>query len=177
MQMAKVWLTRLTAVGFTLLICTPTQAQRGGQGQISRTPGNMVNEGIARAQAAVRDPFAATEITQEPDTTPDFRETFATDAMQIIIDQITQLFEFLVGRLLARAGFAPLFEIDSFASLTGTNGTSDATNTNETGSIPGSDPGASNDGADPGADDLIDDSGSSDSGSSDQGGVRRPGRG
>ncbi|MFH1109203.1 MAG: hypothetical protein V1790_08425 [Planctomycetota bacterium] len=71
------------------------------------SPGNMVNAGVARAQAAANFARGGIEITATSRPTPP-RAVFLSDALKIIFDQLNSALLLLENVLRLRAGLPPL---------------------------------------------------------------------
>lgn len=96
-------------------------AQEFGAGRTVITPGNMVSDGMGRAQAAVRDPFATTPITETPESMAEFNEPeVIIDTQQILADAVQQfavnaiarIFAIIANDFLANLGLPELFPDD-----------------------------------------------------------------
>ena len=73
----------------------------------ARSPGNMVNAGVARAQAAANFARGGIEITATSRPTSP-RAVFISDAVKIIFDQLNSALLLLENTLRLRAGLPPL---------------------------------------------------------------------
>jgi len=73
----------------------------------ARSPGNMVNAGVARAQAAANFARGGIEITATSRPTSP-RAVFLSDAVKIIFDQLNSALLLLENALRLRAGLPPL---------------------------------------------------------------------
>lgn len=83
----------------------------GGAG--SRAPGQMSVRGIARAQQAADDARAPLQITATAPTGTRPIPLFLSMSLQGLLDELNNLLAFFGNRLFERAGFPPLFELDT----------------------------------------------------------------
>ena len=118
--------------------------QELGNGRVVITPGDMVGAGLGRAQAAVRDPFAVTPITQTAETIAAFDEpadpgilenpeNLVSDAIrQLVVNAITQLFATIANDFLTSIGLPALFPTDFLADVPDLSSLAQADGTDQT---------------------------------------------
>jgi len=124
------WMT-LGIGGILLLagVSTPARAQVVYSGQTAfqnlatslsdeHRPGSMVVSGLARAQSAVRNPAAPFEITEtEPIRSP--AQELRIEAITVVLDELSDFWNFLLVQYLQRAGFDVELPDDSNSSGNG----------------------------------------------------------
>ncbi len=156
------------ACGFVFAIPTSALAQTIGEGRIIRSPGDMVNDGLVRAQSAVRDPLATPQITetQAPQSSGDL---FSAAALDAFVRMFEELFVFFGNRMLVQAGLPPLFTIDLAPPPSGSDGSADGTSTGDGTDVTGTGDGTIDDGT--GTSDGTDGTGSTDTTGTDPTGV------
>lgn len=109
------------AIGTALLAALPAAAQTNEWGQVTlggrpdqnvraagaRTPGSMVNAGVARGQLASQFAQAPIEITDPTPTDLEPRQEFLIDAIEILFEEFNELLLFFGNLLRERAGLDP----------------------------------------------------------------------
>lgn len=124
------WVVGLVAgIAVVTSLSPDTLGQALGEGRVLITPGDMVNAGLGRAQAAVRDPFSVTPITETAETIAQFDdpadsgtienpEDLVADAIrQLTVNAISQLFAVIANGFLTSIGLPELFPTEFLADL------------------------------------------------------------
>ena len=103
--------------------------QEFGAGRIFITPGDMVNAGLGRAQAAVRDPFSTTTITETAETIgnvddpsnpinlADPSDLLADAINQLAVNAISQLLAVFINDFLTQIGLPAFFPTEFVIEL------------------------------------------------------------
>ncbi len=128
--------------------------QELGSGRVVITPGDMVGAGLGRAQAAVRNPFAVTPITEtaetigefddpaDPENVEDPADLIADAIRQLTVNAMSQVFAIIANDFLTSIGLPALFPTDFLAdvpdlsSLDQTDGSPDGEGAGDT-EVPG----------------------------------------
>lgn len=149
-----------SAVVSVAVLCTNLPAQtiiEGGTARENvrtagaRSPGNMVNAGLARADSAITIRLDGSVDITETSRPATLHSLFVPPAVQIIVDQINAFFAFILNQFLLRAGFDA---IDLTAVLAPGSGDDGTTGTGDSGT--GTD-GTSGDGTKDGGDTSAED--------------------
>ncbi|MCH7592353.1 MAG: hypothetical protein IH989_06205 [Planctomycetes bacterium] len=122
--------------------------QELGNGRVVITPGDMVGAGLGRAQAAVRDPFAVTPITETAETIGEFdapdpgivedpADLIADAVRQLTVNAMSQLFAIIINDFLTSLGLPALFSTDFLADVPDLSSLAQADGTDQTDGSPG----------------------------------------
>ena len=118
--------------------------QELGNGRVVITPGDMVGAGLGRAQAAVRDPFAVTPITETAETIGEFDDSpdpgivedpadlIADAVRQLTVNAMSQLFAIIINDFLTSLGLPALFSTDFLADVPDLSSLAQADGTDQT---------------------------------------------
>lgn len=148
MRRAKWAAAWLAGIAFLASFGGEALGQELGNGRVVVTPGDMVSAGLGRAQAAVRDPFSVTPITETAETIGEFdaptdagnvedpADLIADAIRQLTVNAISQLFAIIVNDFLTSLGLPGLFPTDFLADVPDLSGLAQADGTDQTDGSP-----------------------------------------